>query len=97
MKDSETEGAGRASSGSCAAWGDPGGVQHQLRQRLQQSIVEAEQADRDFMAMAAVVTHGAAYERITQAADRARRALDACDQAFARWQRAMHRHVSEWH
>jgi hypothetical protein len=46
--------------------------------------------------MAAVATHGAGYERITQAADRVRRAIQASDQAFAQWQRAMHRRVSDW-
>lgn len=71
--------------------------QERLRERLQQTIAEAEQADRDFRAMAAVATHGAAYERLTRAAERVRRALEACDQALAHWQRAMHRRVGEWH
>jgi hypothetical protein len=70
--------------------------QERLRECLQQRIAEAEQADRDFRAMAAVATHGAGYERITQAADRVRRAIQASDQAFAQWQRAMHRRVSDW-
>ena len=69
-------------------------AQQQLRGRLQQAIADAEEADTDFLAMAAVATDDAAYVRVLRAADRARLAL-ACDEAFARWKLALSRHVSE--
>ena len=70
-------------------------AQKQLWDRLQQSIANAEQADRDFRAMTAVATHDTGYLRVTYAAERARRALLACETAFAQWRSAMDRRVSE--
>lgn len=71
------------------------GDQPHLSELLQQAIAEAEEADRDFLAMAAVATNEAAYMRVLSASDRARLALLLCDLAFARWRLALGRHVSE--
>src|SRR4051794_4680435 len=62
-------------------------------QHLQQSIAAAELAYR--VATAAAVADDLTFAQVLDAAERARQALRACEEAFTQWKRALDRHVSE--
>jgi hypothetical protein len=70
-------------------------AERQLWEGLQESIGAAEQADRQLMAVSTVPVSDSTYFQLTCAAERARQARIACDQAFADWKRVSGRHVRQ--